>query len=550
MNYWNSLAGRLFKLVFGGYLILAVAVTSIQLVLEYSSIQRQIRDDLVSLGLSFNAGIAGAMWELDIPLMQTMAQGIAQSSVVTGVRISSISGETVTAVGNTPSTSSIDPDDFFVPFQFDSTGLSRQTATGKRELGSLTIFADRSVALERVRYSFFVILINSIIKTVGLWLIFYLVITKALSRPLSKLTEVVTQFEFAAGSKDGIAVEYPYQDELGRLMGSMKKMQARLVFAHNELEKANCSLEETVKIRTHHLSEARDFNEKILLNSPLPMSVYSSDGRCVMANEAYADLVGGAREELLSRNFRELASWKDSGLLDACLCALESHIPQQSIISAVTSFGKAVHLDCRILPTSLNGKDHVLTQFFDLTERKRLEDELREIAFHDSLTGLPNRRLLLERLSQALRASKRWKSHIAILFLDLNKFKELNDTHGHEIGDQLLKGVADRLLETVRDTDTVVRLGGDEFVVLLEDLGLEYEKAQDFSNTIAQKMHLSLAPKFHFGEIDYQCSASIGIKVSLGNDDDPELILKEADSSMYEAKREFYSGESFRKKGA
>lgn len=550
MSYWNSLAGRLFKLVFSGYLILAIAVTVVQLALEFSSVQRQIRDDLVSLGLSFNAGVAGAMWELDVPLMQTMARGISQSSIVTGVSITSISGSTVAAVGKTPSTLSIDPEAFFVPFQFDSTVLSRQTATGMRELGKLTIYADRSVALERVKYSFFVILINSLIKTAGLWMIFYLVITKALSRPLSRLTEVVTQFEFAAGAKDSIPIEYPYEDELGRLMGSMQKMQSRLLSAHDELEKSNLSLEETVKTRTHHLSEALDFNEKILVNSPLPMSVYSLDGQCVMTNEAYADLVGGTREAVLKLNFRQNPSWKKSGLLDSCLSAFELNIPQQKIINAVTTFGKSVYLDCRLLPTMLNGREHLLIQFFDLTERKRLEDELREIAFHDPLTLLPNRRLLFEKLFQALRASKRRNSYIALLFLDLNKFKELNDTHGHEIGDQLLKGVADRFQETVRESDTVARLGGDEFVILLEDLGQDLAQAQDYSNVVAQKIRMSLEPEFCFGEVRWQCSASIGIKVSLGKDDDPERLLREADASMYQAKREFVASKPSREEGA
>lgn len=550
MSYWNSLAGRLFKLVFSGYLILAIVVTVIQLGLEFSSIQRQIRDDLVSLGLSFNAGVAGAMWELDVPLMQTMARGISQSSIVTGVSISSIGGSTVAAVGKTPSTSSIDPEAFFVPFQFDSTVLSRQTATGMRELGKLTIYADRSVALERVKYSFFVILINSLIKTAGLWMIFYLVITKALSRPLSRLTEVVTQFEFAAGAKDSIPIEYPYEDELGRLMGSMQKMQSRLLSAHDELEKSNISLEETVKTRTHHLSEALDFNEKILVNSPLPMAVYSLDGQCVMTNEAYADLVGGTREAVLKLNFRQNPSWKKSGLLDACLSAFELNIPQQKIINAVTTFGKSVYLDCRLLPTMLNGREHLLIQFFDLTERKRLEDELREIAFHDPLTLLPNRRLLFEKLFQALRASKRRNSYIGLLFLDLNKFKELNDTHGHEIGDQLLKGVADRFQETVRESDTVARLGGDEFVILLEDLGQDLAQAQDYANVVAQKIRMSLEPEFCFGEVRWQCSASIGIKVSLGKDDDPEQLLREADASMYQSKREFLAGKPSREEGA
>ncbi len=267
------------------------------------------------------------------------------------------------------------------------------------------------------------------------------------------------------------------------------------------------------------------------------MGVYAADGQCVIANAAYAELVGGTREALLARNFWQIDSWKASGLLEACQSALQSHLPQQHLVNTITSFGKEVYLDCRILPTLLNGKEHLLMQFFDLTERKRLEDELRQIAFHDALTRLPNRRLFFERLIQALRTSKRQNSHIAVLFLDLNKFKCLNDTYGHDIGDQLLHGVAERLQQAVRDSDTVARLGGDEFVILLEGLGPDPERAEKFADSVSAKITSALSAEFVFGTIHYQCSASIGCKLFIGDESDPELILREADAAMYAVKR-------------
>ena len=537
MNFGQSLAGRLFKLVFGGYLILAILVTSVQLGLEYSSEQRLIGSDLVSLGQSFNGGVAGAMWELDRPLMKTMAQGIAQTSIVTGVRIASASGETLAAVGEIPSTEPVNIDGFFAPFQFNATSLRKETPTGTRELGQLTIYSDRSVALERVKYSFFVILINSLVKTAGLWLIFYLVISKGLSRPLAKLTEVVSHLEFAADSKEAIAVDYPHQDEMGRLVGSMRKMQERLFEARRELDRVNYGLEKAVAERTQYLSDALEFNETILLSSPLPMGVYAASGQCILANEAYAKVVGASRKDLLAQNFRQLDSWKTSGLLDYCLTALAHHSPQQREIYAISSFGKEVWLECRILPTYFNGEDHLLIQFFDLTERKRIEDELRHLAGHDSLTRLPNRRLLEDRLGQALRASKRKNSYAALLFLDLNRFKQLNDSHGHDVGDQLLIEVAARLQKIVRGSDTVARFGGDEFVVLLESLGSEAEQAEKYAISVADKIRADLGMEYVLGAIHYQGSASIGIKLFIGDEGSPEQILKDADMAMYEAKK-------------
>jgi diguanylate cyclase (GGDEF)-like protein/PAS domain S-box-containing protein len=537
MSYWQSLTGRLFKRVFGGYVALAIVVTVFQLALEYSSIQQTIGKDLDALGQSFNGGVAGALWELDRPLLKTMAQGIAQSSIVTGVRISAESGEIFAAVGETPATAVVGSDALFAPFQFNNSRLVRKTPSGMRDLGQLTIYTSRSVALEKIKYSFLVILINSLIKTAGLWVIFYLVLSRTLARPLSQLTDVVSRLEFAADAKEPISLDYPYQDELGRLMGAMGKMQERLFSARSELERVNLGLEETVAERTQHLSEALEFNQTILLNSPLAMGVYAANGQCVLVNDAYATLVGATREALLAQNFHHIAAWQASGLLGDCLTALEHHTQQQREANVHSSFGKSLWFEYRILPTHLYGEEHLLIQFFDLTERKRMEEELREFAFHDSLTGLPNRRLLLDRLEQAQRASKRQNSHLAVLFIDLNNFKQFNDTHGHDLGDKLLVEVGRRMLSVMRECDTVARLGGDEFIVLLEGLGADPNQAAALATSVADKIKAVLGTELEFGDILHRGSASIGIKLFLGNDLDPGQILKEADTAMYEAKK-------------
>jgi PAS domain S-box-containing protein len=390
MNFWQSLTGNLFKKVFGSYVILAVVVTVAQLSLEYAETQKTIARDLVSLGSSFGGGASDAMWEVDRSLLNTMAQGIAQTSIVTGVRILSEDGTTFASVGETPVTKDADSGALLAPFQFNTTRLTRQTSTGQRDLGLLTIYSNRSVAVERVKYSFLVILINSLIKTAGLWLIFYLVISRNLSRPLDKLTGVVSRLEFAAESKEPIRLDYADQDELGRLMGAMDKMQERLFAARGELEKVNLNLEETVAERTRNLTDALEFNKTILLNSPIPVGVYDASGQCVLANDAYAQFVGATCEALLAQNFNNIIAWQESSLLGDCLTALAHHTPQQREAKVVTSFGKGVWCEYRIIPTLLNGKDHLLIQFFDLTARKKTEAEL--IQYRDHLEELVSAR--------------------------------------------------------------------------------------------------------------------------------------------------------------
>ncbi|NRR33941.1 GGDEF domain-containing protein [Oxalobacteraceae bacterium] len=171
-------------------------------------------------------------------------------------------------------------------------------------------------------------------------------------------------------------------------------------------------------------------------------------------------------------------------------------------------------------------------------EREQLEQELRDLAFHDALTQLPNRRQLLDRLKHASASSKRHNSHGAVLFLDLNKFKALNDTHGHEVGDQLLVQVAQRLRLATRENDTVARLGGDEFVVLLEDLGPDAAQATAYATQVAHKIALALAEEYTLGQVHHQGSASIGIGLFLSDTADPDAIIKTADAAMYQNKKQ------------
>jgi diguanylate cyclase (GGDEF)-like protein/PAS domain S-box-containing protein len=296
-------------------------------------------------------------------------------------------------------------------------------------------------------------------------------------------------------------------------------------------------LERRVAERTSRLAEALAFNETVLVNSPLPMAVFAADGRCILANDALAELVGTTREVLLEGNFNHIPAWQPSGLLDACRAALADRCPRQIDVDGMTSFGKEFWLEARITPRMLNGSEHLLVQFIDLTAHKRLEEELLQFAFHDPLTRLPNRRLLLDRLAQAVLRAQRLDNHGAVLFIDLDRFKELNDTHGHDVGDLLLVRVAQRLREHLRQSDTAARFGGDEFMVLLEGLGPDAVQAAQQAAAVAADLRAALSREYRFGDLRYRGGASVGFTLFPGTSDDPEQIIKEADRAMYAAKR-------------
>ena len=174
----------------------------------------------------------------------------------------------------------------------------------------------------------------------------------------------------------------------------------------------------------------------------------------------------------------------------------------------------------------------------NVSDRKAAEERIRQLAYFDPLTGLPNRRLLMDRLQHALVASNRSRSYGALLMLDLDHFKALNDTRGHDVGDRLLSEVAHRIKTTLREEDTVSRLGGDEYVVMLEDLGASETTAANEAELIADKVRTAINAPYDLADSGrlHHCTSSIGLTLFRGAQDPVEVLLKQADVALYQAK--------------
>jgi len=167
----------------------------------------------------------------------------------------------------------------------------------------------------------------------------------------------------------------------------------------------------------------------------------------------------------------------------------------------------------------------------DITERKQVEEQIEYQAYHDALTGLPNRRLFRDRLTVALAHARRMKHPLAVMFLDLDRFKVVNDTLGHSVGDELLKTVGSRLQASMREEDSIARMGGDEFTILLADL-----KSTDDSAKIAQKVLDTVAQPLRIDGTELFVTTSIGIALFPSDGDTAEALLANADHAMYRAK--------------
>jgi diguanylate cyclase (GGDEF)-like protein/PAS domain S-box-containing protein len=263
----------------------------------------------------------------------------------------------------------------------------------------------------------------------------------------------------------------------------------------------------------------------------------SDTGQIEDVNPYLVEMLGYSHTEFLGKKLWEVGAFEDIAHSREMFSALQTkgYVRYEDLpLRTVTGAEIAVEFvsnayDCE-------GIKVIQCSIRDITERKKLEEALHHLAFHDPLTQLPNRRLLLDRLTQAMQTSKRQKHYMAVLCLDLNGFKELNDAHGHDVGDQLLMAVAHRLRQVVRDSDSVARRGTDEFVVVLEDLGEATGQAEDYAASIAKKIRRALSSEYTFGDIRYRGSCCVGVKVFSG-DGDPVQILKEADMAMHADQR-------------
>ena len=263
--------------------------------------------------------------------------------------------------------------------------------------------------------------------------------------------------------------------------------------------------------------------------------VTDADGAIQMANPAFSKLTGYEVGEVLGKNPRLLSSGRHTAsFYEEMWRALAETGSWQGEIWNRRKDGE-IYPEWLSISAIRDGREEVsnyVAIFSDITRRKELEEHLENLAFYDALTAIPNRMLFSERLVQALREAKRHKQKLAVFYFDLDLFKRVNDTHGHETGDLLLQEAARRLKKLLREEDTVARLGGDEFAMVLRTI----QKPED-AMLVADKVIAVLTQPFLLNTVECRIGASIGISLFPEHGEEPDTLVKRADAAMYLAKR-------------
>jgi len=274
--------------------------------------------------------------------------------------------------------------------------------------------------------------------------------------------------------------------------------------------------------------------EKIFQASPDAIVISRlSDGRYLEVNQRWLELFGYERGEIIGRSSLDLGVWADPGERSRFVAEVRQRGAVKDFETRFRKKSGAI-IDAVISADviDIDGEPHFIVPIMDITDRKRAEERIQQLATRDALTGLPNRLLLNDRLTLSIGHAQRHGGSLALLFIDLDRFKYINDSLGHVIGDAFLKCVAERLSGIMRQGDTLARIGGDEFVVLLENI----IAMEDAAGQVARKILDTFAEAFLVEGHTLSCSCSIGISVFPADATDPQMLIRDADTAMYHVK--------------
>ncbi|MGE4293345.1 MAG: EAL domain-containing protein [Desulfovibrio sp.] len=368
------------------------------------------------------------------------------------------------------------------------------------------------------------LILLSLVAVLLLALPLVLLLNRSITQPLTRLIAALSAGDAEQGRM--VRVQWDSKDELGMLTKHFNSFMDRIV---NTREELNAEVQE----RKNAEGQLLLFKE-IYENAIEGISLTTPDGLIVAVNPAFTKITGYAEEEVLGKPSSVLKSDRQDKMFYKHMWdSLKTEGAWSGEVWNRRKDGEVYPewLSISSIRDTQGAVTHYMAVFHDISAVKMQEDQIRFLAYHDSLTGLPNRSLLMDRLEVAISHAKRHNSRMAILFIDLDNFKHVNDSLGHAQGDTMLVEFVRRVQKVVRDTDTLARLGGDEFVVMAEDISTESSLV-----LLAERIMSCLDTPFQLEGKEFYATASMGITVFPHDGKTPGELIKNADLAMYWAK--------------
>ncbi|MBK7415711.1 MAG: EAL domain-containing protein [Dechloromonas sp.] len=452
--------------------------------------------------------IALALWSYDDVAFSTLLRGMSKISSIARLELSD-NTKIVADVSNPAAGNKADR----------VWSITIVAPDGKTAIGSLKITESYTEIYQRIDQMVEMLVVTELFKIIGLAIILFVIVYRKVARHLHDLAMNVVAIDPG-------------------------NLNARVSLNRRHTSTYRDELDILVESFNHFLADRKKAAEQLLIaatafESQEAMMVTDTNGIVLRINKAFAETTGYSPEEIVGQTPRLLRSGRhDEAFYRQMWESINFTGAWQGEIWDRHKSGNQYlkWLTISAVRNAEGGITHYIGTHYDLTERKKAEERINALAFYDQLTNLPNRILLVEHLNRSMAASLRSGSHGALLFIDLDNFKTLNDTQGHEMGDLLLKQVADRLKQCVRGEDTVARQGGDEFVVLLSDLGTGEPEAASTAESIAEKILEQLNLPYQIGHFSHHSTASIGVTLFSGNQSSVDDLMKQADLAMYRAK--------------
>lgn len=469
---------------------------------------------------------------LDVNLAREIANGLLAYDFVYLVTIRDDS-KNILAQEKRPILDSVGPKYLY---NFFHEKQSNYTANLKISGYSANIFGELSFSVDlhqffsgyysRVKFNFIIDFARNIILVFFLFVLFYIRLTKPLTRISREISEINPAY-----SDDRRLTVFPKKrnDELANIVLNSNKL----------LDVVSESLAKQ-KVVEGSLRKTQDSLKQIINALPVMIGARNIEGYYLFTNKTLEHILGYEPGGMAGVHVAKLFDGTGQDIDSILKCDASVIFDQKEIDIVEDDFicadGKVICLQTHMVPLDYFGENICLSVSVDISERKQAQEEMEHMVHHDALTGLPNRLRLVEYLENEVSRAKRHSYYGAVIFIDLDNFKSINDSLGHSVGDYVLQEIANRLLGVVREEDLVSRLSGDEFIVVLSVLDLDLDMAHKKAGEISEKIRNTVSKSFKHNGIDLRITASIGVSVYPDDDDMVHDLIRYADAAMYQVK--------------